>query len=140
MVHIINTFFAGKLLSFTAAHKVDEGEWASFSCTVKKGKAKILWKIGEFTEENGNSFSKISSQELTVRRYTDQQEAEKYRRNGTTDGLEILATAELDKVPVQCVVIPHNYPKSDREFSRFYILTVYPAFNTTAYGKIPPDA
>ena len=113
-----------------------EGEWASFSCTVKAGKASVLWKIGSYTDKDGNSTTKLNSRGLTV---TYDMHIDK-REQKEIHVIEILATAELDKVPVQCVVVPLNYPKSDREFSRFYILTVYPAFNTTAYGKIPPDA
>ena len=37
----------------------------------------------------------------------------------------MMATTELDRAPVQCVVIPHN-TESPIEYSKFIILTVHP--------------
>ena len=108
-VRFINWVFSiGKLLDFSSTHEVNEGDWARFSCTVKKGT--VLWKIGNYTKEDGNALNKIETRGLiTVRKYDDTAAKEKYEDVGITNGIEILATAELDKVPVQCVVLLYNH-------------------------------
>ena len=47
---------------------MNEGDWARFSCTVKKGT--LQWKIGNYTKEEGDALNKIEARGLiTVRKY-----------------------------------------------------------------------
>ena len=133
-VRFINWVFSiGKLLDFSSTHEVNEGDWARFSCTVKKEKGTVLWKIGNYTKEEGNALNKIETRGLiTVRKYDDTAAKEIYEDVGITNGIEILATAELDKVPVQCVVLLYNH---SYEYSKFVVLTVHPTTTNTTQSK-----
>ena len=124
----------GKLLEFSYTREVNEGEWASFSCAVKRGKAIVRWKIGNYTDEVGNGMKYIGSHGLVVRQYDDRELTEKYKGKGLAFGVEVLATAELNGVPVQCVAHPLDHSLSI-EYSKFIILSVHANLNTTNQGE-----
>ncbi|CAI8033944.1 hypothetical protein GBAR_LOCUS19135, partial [Geodia barretti] len=128
----------GKLLEFSYTREVNEGEWASFSCAVKRGKAIVRWKIGNYTDEVGNGMKYIGSHGLVVRQYDDRELTEKYKGKGLTSGVEVLATAELNRVPVQCVAHPLDLSLSI-EYSKFIILSVHADLNTTNQDTISQD-
>ena len=125
----------GKLLEFSYTREVNEGEWASFSCAVKLGKARVRWKIGNYTDEVGNGMKYIGSHGLVVRQYDDRELTEKYKDKGLTFGIEVLATAELNGVPVQCVAFPLDLSSLSIEYSKFIILNVITDLNTTNQGE-----
>ena len=99
---------------------MEEGEWASYSCTIKSSKkALIFWRIGNYTQEPGDSDQQLCElNEINVRVKS---------ADGTnyTETIEILATMELDGLPVQCKVVPHNCD-SCFEYSQFALLRVHP--------------
>ena len=125
----------GKLLEFSYTREVNEGEWASFSCAVKRGKAIVRWKIGNYTDEVGNGMKYIGSHGLVVRQYDDRELTEKYKGKGLAFGVEVLATAELNGVPVQCVALPLHPSSLSIEYSKFIILSIHADLNTTNQGE-----
>lgn len=117
-----------KLLNFTLTKDVVEGEYANFSCTVKRGKGVVLWKIGNYTIEEGESFDYPADNTVSVKVYQedDPELAQVFAGIGQTTRIGILATPKLNRVPVQCVMIP-NSGHTRREYSMFAILNVLPA-------------
>ena len=120
-----NFTFLAKLLNFTLTKDVVEGEHANFSCTVKHGKGSVLWKIGDYTTEDGNSFDNPENEQVSVEVY-DQVFERMFGSDGETNGIGILATEDLDGVPVQCVMVPYKN-HAPKEYSRFSILNVQSA-------------
>ena len=120
-------WFSAKLLDFSAVKYAHEGTRANFSCTVKCHKGTILWKIGDYTAEEGNSDQKLNSLGISVQVYndTDPELEARFSGKGTTVRIGILATKELDHVPIQCKIVP--YHNSQPEYSKFTILIVHPA-------------
>ena len=114
-----NFTFLAKLLNFTLTKDVVEGEHANFSCTVKHGKGSVLWKIGDYTREDGNSFDNPENEQVSVEVY-DQVFERMFGSDGETNGIGLLATEELDGVPVQCVMVPYKN-HAPKEYSRFSI-------------------
>ena len=126
---IYNTFTLAKLLNFSGTSAVNEGEYANFSCTIRRGHHTILWKIGAYTDEEGTSHQQLENNNMGVSMY-----AESVSAGGReTERIGILATPELDGTPVQCVIVPHddNSNRFTREYSKFSIIRVNLNSNTT---------
>ena len=109
---------------------MEEGEWASYSCTIKSSKkALIFWRIGNYTKERGDSDQQLCElNEINVRVKS---------ADGTnyTETIEILATMELDGLPVQCKVVPYDNSTYSYEYSQFALLRVHPN-NSTSQGAM----
>ena len=107
---------------------VEEGEWASYSCTVKSiDCGTISWKIGDYTSELGDSYQQFRDlEEIHVR-------VKSASGTNNTETIEILATMELDGLPVQCKV--RQYGSSRDEYSQFALLRVHPN-NSTSQGMM----
>ena len=73
-----------------------------------------------------------------MRVHKDTELTEKYKSKGKVDSIEVLATAELDGIPVQCVAYPHG-KDSPNEYSKFIILTVHTDINS-AYNTSQGEA
>ena len=113
---------------FSYVGDVVEGEWASFSCNVKSIKCgTITWKIGDYTSEQGDSDQQLPNlEEIRVR-------VKSAEETNNTETIEILATMELDGLPVQCKVT--SYTTSRDEYSQFALLRVHPN-NSTSQGMM----
>ena len=108
---------------------VKEGEWANYSCTVKIDKASISWRIGDYTREDGDSIDNVHElKEINVR-----VKNETVGRKCITETIEILATMELNGLPVQCKVLPYDNSTYSYEYSQFALLRVHPN-NSTSQG------
>lgn len=99
---------------------VDEGMWANFTCAIRNTVYSIIWRIGEYTQQYhslytpGDQFRSLEG--VTV------------RRNGLlvinnifTETIGILATAEIDGTPVECMFVN---PRNRKFISQFALLHV----------------
>ena len=113
-----------KLLDITYASDVNEGEYANFSCTGSKGW--ILWRVGDYTDEGGTTVYNLDNVGLSAAVYSDNVR-ELHEGNvdgGTTIMIGILATAEMNGVPVQCVIQPYHR-QSAKEYSMFATIKIH---------------
>ena len=78
------TILIGKLLEFSYTKEVEEGDWASFCCVVKRGKAVARWKVGDYTDEEGNGVKSLRNHGLAVEHYNNHELKKKYKSIGHT--------------------------------------------------------
>ena len=109
-------------MDFTYASDVNEGEYANFSCTGSKGW--VLWRVGDYTDEGGTTVYNLDNVGLSVAVYSDNIKELQEGKVGTTIMIGILATAEMNGVPVQCVIQPYHR-QSDKEYSMFAIIKIH---------------
>ena len=103
---------------------------SNFSCTIRRGHHTILWKIGDYTDEEGTSHQQLENNNnmgVSVVMYAESVSAGARE----TERIGILATPELDGTPVQCVIVPHNHNSNrfTREYSKFSIIRVKSQYN-----------
>ena len=102
--------------------EVSEGQWANFSCGFKLPGI-IQWRIGDFTRGGGylyNAAEKLPQVEgVTAERSFPQD----ITGNVRTETISVLATAEMDGVPVQCMYLSHTDPGKN-SFSKYAIIHV----------------
>ena len=112
--------------------EVNEGKYANFSCTTKVRKGWVLWRIGNYTDDEGNAAQRLTQLEkISVEVYAeDEPEVDgRFARVGTTTRIGILATAELNGVAVQCVIVGIHV-NIHKEYSKFAILKIHPPYLT----------
>ena len=99
---------------------VQEGTWANFTCTIK-GSGNLLWRIGEYTSRGSSPFSSDNLDEL------EGVTAKSYRCTCTgkkcTETIGILASAELNGTPVECMLSHYTEPAKN-SYSQFALLHV----------------
>lgn len=111
---------SAKLKDFSFTRDVEEGGWANYSCTIKSiKKASIFWRIGDYTSEGGDSIQQVCNlKEINVQ----------VKSADNTEKIDILATMELNGMPVQCKVVPYVITSRAREeYSQFALLRVHPS-------------
>ena len=103
---------------------VTEGQWANFSCGIKLP-GTIRWRIGDFTND-GYVYNSAGSlpelEEVTAERSF----APDITGRILTETIGVLATAEMDGVPVECVYRHPRFATRD-SYSKFAIIEVHPA-------------
>ena len=103
--------------------EVSEGQWANFSCGFKLP-GSIQWRIGDFTRGGGylyNTAEKLPQVEgVTAEKSFPEDITGKVK----TETIGVLATAEMDGVPVQCMYkSPDDDPVKD-SFSEYAVIHV----------------
>ena len=103
-----------------------EGTWANFSCGIKlhtgNGPASIKWRIGDFRRDGKEYYSadKLPDLEGVT---AERSFAPDITGHILTETIGILATEEMDGIPVECMFVHPN--KSTRNsYSKFALLNV----------------
>ena len=104
---------------------VTEGTWAKFSCTIKKTGV-IWWRIGSFDPNNRYTTEEIY-QVHGLQARPDGRPIVKRRK--LTEKIEIFATKDLNRTPIQCIF--QFSTNNTKDFSPFVLLVVRP---TTVNG------
>ena len=103
--------------------EVSEGQWANFSCGIKLS-GTIWWRIGDFTRGDGylyNAAEKLPQVEgVTAGRSFP----ENITGDVKTETIGVLATAEMDGVPVQCMYKSLDDDPVKNSFSEYAIIHV----------------
>ena len=109
-------------------YRVMEGTWAEFSCTVIKSDT-VKWRIGWFTDDGheynvGDRLGEIEGLQIE---YVETIPSSS--RNKKTEVIRILATMDLNGLPIECMSDSSNGEKFD-EYSQFVLLEVMPSVIT----------
>ena len=105
--------------------EVSEGQWANFSCGFKLP-GSIQWRIGDFTRGDGSLYSaavKLPQVEGVTAEKSFQAEL-KENEKFTNETIGVLATAEMDGVPVQCMYKSLDDDPVKNSFSEYAIIHV----------------
>ena len=102
---------------------VTEGGWAHFTCAIKLP-GMIRWRIGDF-DNNGSVYNSASNlagfEGATAERFS-------YTINKTKkmlhETIQVLATVELDGIPVQCMYESNGGSTKKDSFSMFGLIHV----------------
>ena len=108
--------------------RVMEDTWAEFSCTVKK-RDTVKWRIGWFTH-NGHEYNlgdRLGEIEGLQIEYVDTIHSSS--GNKKTEVIRILATMDLNGLPIECMSDSLDGKKFD-EYSQFVLLKVMPSVIT----------
>ena len=100
--------------------QVTEGMWAYFSCAIKHP-GNIRWRVGDYTRGNDTYHMADNLHELegvTVESLTPQKVGKVL-----TETVKVLATAEVDRTPIQCMCDPFQTTSKD-SYSKFALLSV----------------
>lgn len=82
---------------------VDEGTWANFTCAIKGTGSDILWRIGEYTSNDDTSMYEGAYHLSNVEGITARRVHFSGGSGRSTETIEILATADLNGTPVECM-------------------------------------
>ena len=100
---------------------VTEGQWANFSCGIKLP-GSLKWRIGDLSRD-GNVYNSAGNLPLVEGVTAERSFPSEITRNIMTETIGVLATAEMDRVPIQCGYIHGNKPLKD-SFSKFAMMQV----------------
>ena len=104
--------------------EVSEGQWANFSCGIKLP-GSIQWRIGDFTRGGGylyNTAEKLPQVEgVTAEKSFPEDITGKVK----TETIGVLATAEMDGVPVECMYL-HPSRATRNSYSKFALIRAHP--------------
>lgn len=127
-------FFFGIFVAFTSAalnpirhhpHSVavHKGQWANFSCGIKLP-GTIRWRIGDFSVNGSILLYHTAGNLHGLNGVTAERSfAPDIRGKILTETIGVLATAELDGVPVECMYA-HPALASRNSYSKFALLEV----------------
>ena len=122
-VSLIHHLSSAKV-EISQSRKVTEDTWAEFSCTIKKHDT-VKWRIGSFTDDGhtynlGDQLKRI--EELQIE-YIDTI----ISGNKQTEVIRILATMDLNGLPIECM---SHSKGGKKEYSQFALLEVIPSLIT----------
>ena len=103
---------------------VTEGQWANFSCGIKLP-GTIRWRIGDFTND-GYVYNSAGSLPELEGVTAERSFAPDITGRILTETIGVLATAEMDGVPVECVY-RHPILGTRDSYSKFALIQVHPA-------------
>ena len=105
-----------------------EGTWVELSCTVKRSDT-VKWRIGWFTN-NGHEYNLGDRLgEIEGLQIENVDTIPSSSRNKKTEVIRILATMDLNRLPIECMSDSINGKKFD-EYSQFVLLEVMPSVIT----------
>ena len=103
--------------------EVSEGQWANFSCGIKLP-GNIWWRIGDFTRGDGSLYSAAEKLPQVEGVTAERSFPEDITGKVKTETIGVLATAEMDGVPVQCMYKSLDDDPVKNSFSEYAIIHV----------------
>ena len=103
---------------------VTEGHWANFSCGIKLP-GTIRWRIGDF-EDDGYIYNTAGNLGNLEGVTAERSFAPDITGKILTETIGVLATAEMDGVPVECMY-GHPVHTNRNSYSKFALIEVHPA-------------
>ena len=103
--------------------EVSEGQWANFSCGIKLP-GNIRWRIGDFTRGDGYLYSTAENLPQVEGVTAERSFPEDITGKVKTETIGVLATAEMDGVPVQCMYLYIDDDPVKNSFSEYAIIHV----------------
>ena len=107
---------------------VTEGQWANFSCGIKLP-GSLSWRIGDLSRD-GNVYNSAGNLPLVEGVTAERSFPSDITGNVMTETIGVLATAEMDGVPVECMFI-HPKRATRDSYSKFALISVEPTHNSS---------
>ena len=104
--------------------EVTEGQWANFTCGIKLPGI-IKWRIGDLTRD-GHTYNSAGNLPQLEGATAERSFTPEITGKVMTETIGVLATAEMDGVPVECMYI-HPSRASRNSYSKYGLIDVHPA-------------